>query len=53
MILAVGLRHSFLGRSFRAVASNPEMSTLIGLDSRRRYLLAFLIGAIVCGPPPY
>lgn len=50
VVLAIGLRFTFTGRSFRAVASNPEMSTLIGLDSRKRYLLAFLIGAVVLWP---
>jgi branched-chain amino acid transport system permease protein len=43
-------RRTHLGRSFRAVASNPQMSTLVGLDAKKRYFLAFLLGAIVVFP---
>jgi branched-chain amino acid transport system permease protein len=49
-LLSAMFRVTHLGRSFRAVASNPEMATLIGLDARRRYLLAFGIGAVVLIP---
>lgn len=48
--LDVMFRSTHLGRSFRAVASNPQMSTLIGLEARRRYYLAFLLGAVVLWP---
>jgi branched-chain amino acid transport system permease protein len=50
VLLTVMFRSTHLGRSFRAVSSNPQMSTLIGLEARRRYLLAFLLGAIVLFP---
>jgi branched-chain amino acid transport system permease protein len=50
VVLTLVMRRTHLGRSFRAVASNREMSTLIGLDYRRRYLIAFAIGAIVVVP---
>jgi branched-chain amino acid transport system permease protein len=50
VVLGLMFRRTHLGRSFRAVASNPQMSTLIGLDAGRRYLWAFLIGALVLVP---
>jgi branched-chain amino acid transport system permease protein len=50
LVLTFIMRRTHLGRSFRAVASNREMSTLVGLDYRRRYLIAFAIGAIVVVP---
>jgi branched-chain amino acid transport system permease protein len=50
VLLSAMFRYTHLGRAFRAVASNPEMATLIGLDARRRYLLAFLLGAVVLFP---
>jgi branched-chain amino acid transport system permease protein len=49
-VLQLILHRTHLGTSLRAVASNPRMSTLIGLDSRRRYLIAFAIGAIALVP---
>ncbi|MEV6845792.1 branched-chain amino acid ABC transporter permease [Actinoplanes sp. NPDC051411] len=48
--LVAMFRYTHLGRSFRAVASNPQMSTLVGLEAKRRYLLAFGLGALVLWP---
>lgn len=50
VLLDVMFRSTHLGRSFRAVASNPQMSTLVGLEARKRYFLAFLLGAVVLFP---
>lgn len=47
VLLAGMFRWTALGRSFRAVASNPEMATLMGIDARRKYIQAFVIGAII------
>jgi branched-chain amino acid transport system permease protein len=50
VLLDMMFRWTHLGRSFRAVASNPQMSTLVGLEAGKRYLLAFLLGAVVLFP---
>ena len=46
-------RWSRLGRSMRAVASNLEMAALIGIDPRRTYIWAFLIGSVVLVPAAF
>jgi branched-chain amino acid transport system permease protein len=47
VLLAGMFRYTALGRSFRAVASNPQMATLMGIDARRKYIQAFVIGAVI------
>lgn len=37
------------GMMIRAVASNPEKATFIGIDSKKIYLLVFAIGSLLAG----
>lgn len=39
------MKYSHIGRSIRAVASNPELSNVVGIPSDRAILWAFVIGS--------
>jgi branched-chain amino acid transport system permease protein len=52
--LVIGLLFVFLGRTkagmmIRAVSSNPEKATFIGIDSRKIFVLVFGIGSLLVG----
>lgn len=44
-ICVVFMKHSRIGRNIRAVASNPEMSNISGINSNKVILWAFAIGS--------
>ena len=41
------MRHSRIGRNIRAIATNQELSNIIGIDSNKIMLLAFCIGSVL------
>ncbi|MEV6345491.1 branched-chain amino acid ABC transporter permease [Actinoplanes sp. NPDC051851] len=43
------LSRTFLGRSIRAVAQNPESATLVGIDVHRVYVISFGLGTALAG----
>jgi len=47
--LALFLRYAKLGRAMRAVANDPELANLSGIDSDRVILWAFAIGSALAG----
>jgi len=47
--LAAFLRYAKLGRAMRAVANDPELANLSGIDSDRVILWAFAIGSALAG----
>jgi branched-subunit amino acid ABC-type transport system permease component len=47
--LALLLRYTRLGRSIKAVRSNPELAHTIGIDYKRVYLVCMFIGTVLCG----
>jgi len=49
ILLWLFLRHTWLGRSMRAVADNPDLARLKGVDPERVALIAVLIGGGLCG----
>jgi branched-chain amino acid transport system permease protein len=38
------------GKALRAVISNPEMAEVIGIDTRKYFLLAFALGSLLVAP---
>jgi branched-chain amino acid transport system permease protein len=48
-LTATYLRHSRVGKVLRAVGSDGELSQILGIDSGRTILLAFLIGSFLAG----
>ena len=49
VVLAVVLRRSRLGISIRAVAENPHVATLMGIDRRKIVMLVFVVSAALAG----
>jgi branched-chain amino acid transport system permease protein len=49
IVLVVGLHHSALGRSFRAVRESEIAAAAVGIDVRRTKLLAFTLSAFLAG----
>jgi branched-chain amino acid transport system permease protein len=48
-VLSWFLKYTDLGRSIRAASQNPDAATLMGIDVRRTYLVAFGIGSACVG----
>lgn len=48
-LLAWFLQYTDMGRAIRAAAQNPDAATLMGIDVRRTYLVAFGIGSACVG----
>lgn len=44
------LRWTRSGQAIRAVANNPEMATIVGIDTPRVFLLVFALGSAVAAP---
>lgn len=49
VIFALILRFTSLGRQMRATRVNPDLAEIIGINSKRIYLICFFIGTIFCG----
>ncbi|MCL5960539.1 MAG: branched-chain amino acid ABC transporter permease [Chloroflexi bacterium] len=54
-VVLFGLTQLFLvktkmGKAMRAVASNPEMAEVVGIDAKRVNLLAFVVGSALASP---
>ena len=49
LLLEVFLSATRTGREIRAVRSNAEMSTIVGISSDRTYLVAFALGSLLAG----
>lgn len=49
MALFVWLRFAYLGKAMRATAQDPKAATLVGIDTRRVFLIAFSIGTMCVG----
>lgn len=49
ILLALFLTRSKAGTMIRAVASNPEKATFIGINTHRIFLLAFALGSFLMG----
>lgn len=48
--LQLFLRKSRTGQAIRAVANNPEMAEVVGIDTRRVFLLVFALGSALAAP---
>ncbi|HYB20283.1 MAG TPA: branched-chain amino acid ABC transporter permease [Thermodesulfobacteriota bacterium] len=48
--LMLYLHHTKNGKALRAVISNPEMAEVIGIDTRKYFLLAFALGSLLVAP---
>lgn len=48
-LLALVLERTKIGREIRAVRSNPEMTTLVGISSDRTFLVVFALGSAMMG----
>lgn len=44
------LRWTRTGQTIRAVANNPEMAEIVGIDTRRVFLLVFALGSAMAAP---
>lgn len=44
------LRFTRVGHAIRAVANNPEMAEIVGIDTRRIFLLVFALGSALAAP---
>jgi branched-chain amino acid transport system permease protein len=54
LLVVMGMfRWTQIGRSMRAVASNVEMAALVGIEPRRTYLWAFVVGSILLVPAAF
>ena len=49
VIFALILRFTSLGRQMRATRVNPDLAEIIGINSKRIYLICFFIGTLFCG----
>lgn len=49
VLLQVLLKHTYLGKSIRAVAENPRSCLLVGIDVERTYATTFAIGSGLAG----
>lgn len=49
IIFALILRFTSLGRQMRATRVNPDLAEIIGINSKRIYLICFFIGTLFCG----
>jgi len=45
----LGLRYTRLGRALRAIANDKELSQVVGIDSEKMVLVAFLLGSFLVG----
>jgi len=48
--LMIYLHRTRSGKALRAVISNPEMAEVIGIDTRKFFLLAFALGSFLIAP---
>jgi len=48
--LMLYLRFTKTGKALRAVISNPEMAEVIGIDVRKYFLIAFVLGSVLIAP---
>jgi branched-chain amino acid transport system permease protein len=49
MVLFAWLRFTYLGKAMRATAQDPKAATLVGIDTRRVFLIAFSVGTMCVG----
>lgn len=49
VVFAAILKFTSLGRQMRATRVNPDLATIIGINSKRIYLTCFFIGTLFCG----
>lgn len=49
-LLMLYLHRTKTGKALRAVISNPEMAEVIGIDTRKYFLLAFALGSLLVAP---
>ena len=49
LLLEMLLKHTYLGKSIRAVAQNPSSCSLVGIDVERTYSITFAIGSGLAG----
>lgn len=49
LLLELLLSRTKMGREIRAVRSNPEMTTIVGISSDRAFLLVFALGSAMMG----
>jgi branched-chain amino acid transport system permease protein len=49
-VLMLYLHGTRKGKALRAVVSNPEMAEVIGIDTRKYFLLSFVLGSLLVGP---
>lgn len=48
--LMLYLHFTKTGKALRAVISNPEMAEVIGIDVRKYFLIAFMLGSVLVAP---
>jgi branched-chain amino acid transport system permease protein len=48
-VLELFLSRTKMGREIRAVRSNPEMTTIVGISSERAFLVVFALGSALAG----
>jgi branched-chain amino acid transport system permease protein len=46
LALFAWLKLTYLGKAMRATAQDPKAATLVGIDTRKMFLVAFLVGTI-------
>ena len=46
LALFAWLKLTYLGKAMRATAQDPNAATLVGIDTRKMFLVAFLVGTI-------
>ena len=49
IILYIILNKSILGRAMRATSEKPDVAEILGINTRKTYLIAFIIGVILAG----
>ena len=49
LLINLGLRYTKSGMILRAVANNPSLARIVGVNSQRTILLAFMLGSSLCG----
>lgn len=52
-LLMLYLHRTKTGKALRAVISNPEMAEVIGIDTRKYFLLAFALGSLLVAPAAF
>ncbi|WP_284035603.1 branched-chain amino acid ABC transporter permease [Neobacillus sp. 114] len=53
VLLESSLRFTKLGRAIRCVMDNPSLAKVLGINSRKIYLLTFFIGSFVSAPAAF